>query len=281
MAHVPEPRTDHIWPLVRPRGSSYRGSGDIGHQQAILANGDGRRSRRSWRGFCHYLPLRSTQLSALAAAPVVSRSASRRPGCRRLFVQHIDEADLGGRAAPLAPPQHRRHPPPASVCGVRIDRGAGIRMIWDRASATLSCRSRVVAGATLDLRCSADQLVSCALAKFIGGPGASGILIVRRDAVSATKPSWPGGSTRCKFVSPKTHDYSDSLEAREEAGTPNVVGDIRAALALSSGTRSARKAMAKRNHALARRAFNAWQDPERLEILGLPTPDGCRSSRSA
>ena len=33
------------------------------------------------------------------------------------------------------------------------------------------------------------------------------------------------------FVSPTAHDYSDSLEAREEAGTPNVVGDIRAALA--------------------------------------------------
>ena len=40
--------------------------------------------------------------------------------------------------------------------------------------------------------------------KFIGGPGASGVLIVRRDAVVAAKPSWPGGGT-VKFVSATQH----------------------------------------------------------------------------
>ena len=67
--------------------------------------------------------------------------------------------------------------------------------------------------------------------KFPGGPGASGVLIVRRDAVRTTTPTWPGGGT-VAFVSPWGHDYSASIEAREEAGTPNVIGDIRTALAL-------------------------------------------------
>ena len=49
--------------------------------------------------------------------------------------------------------------------------------------------------------------------------------------MTETTPAWPGGGT-VKFVSPAGHDYSGSLESREEAGTPNVVGDIRAALVL-------------------------------------------------
>ncbi|MEJ2023103.1 MAG: aminotransferase class V-fold PLP-dependent enzyme, partial [Maritimibacter sp.] len=37
--------------------------------------------------------------------------------------------------------------------------------------------------------------------KFIGGPGASGVLILRRDAVARAKPTLPGGGT-VRFVSP-------------------------------------------------------------------------------
>ncbi len=66
--------------------------------------------------------------------------------------------------------------------------------------------------------------------KFPGGPGASGVLIVNQDATRTRSPSWPGGGT-VSFVSPWGHDYSEDLAAREEAGTPNVIGDIRAALA--------------------------------------------------
>lgn len=68
--------------------------------------------------------------------------------------------------------------------------------------------------------------------KFVGGPGASGLLVVRRDAVRADRPSLPGGGT-VRFVSPYGHDYAEAVESREEGGTPNVVGDIRAALVLS------------------------------------------------
>jgi len=105
--------------------------------------------------------------------------------------------------------------------------------------------------------------------KFFGGPVASGLLILRRDAVSIKKPSWPGGGT-VKFVSPVTHDYSDSLESREEAGTPNVVGDIRAALAFVVKDAIGAVAMEARNKELAGRAFAAWKNISQLELLGLP-----------
>lgn len=93
-------------------------------------------------------------------------------------------------------------------------------LVWDHAGAGpyLPIAMSPASGAEIDAIVVSPH-------KFIGGPGVSGILILRRDAVSSTGPSWPGGGT-VKYVSPQAHDYSDSLEAREEAGTPNVVGDI-------------------------------------------------------
>ncbi len=103
--------------------------------------------------------------------------------------------------------------------------------------------------------------------KFIGGPGATGILIVRRDAVVTNKPTLPGGGT-VKFVTPVSHDYSDSLEAREEAGTPNVIGDIRTALAFLVKDAIGNTTMSERNDDMRVRALSKWGQVEQLELLG-------------
>jgi selenocysteine lyase/cysteine desulfurase len=71
-----------------------------------------------------------------------------------------------------------------------------------------------------------------------------------------------------KFVTPTEHDYSDSLEVREESGTPNVVGDIRAALAFLVKKAIGAETMAKRNAEVRARALTAWSGIERLELLG-------------
>ena len=67
--------------------------------------------------------------------------------------------------------------------------------------------------------------------KFPGGPGASGMMIVRDAIVKRKTPTLPGGGT-VSVVSPWGHSYSDQVAAREEGGTPNVIGDIRVALAM-------------------------------------------------
>ncbi|WP_378947565.1 aminotransferase class V-fold PLP-dependent enzyme [Mesorhizobium sp. ANAO-SY3R2] len=145
-------------------------------------------------------------------------------------------------------------------------KAAGAKMVWDYAGAGpyLPIAMSPEAGAEIDALVVSPH-------KFLGGPGASGVLIVRRDAVVATKPSWPGGGT-VRFVSPTGHDYSQSLEAREEAGTPNVVGDIRAALAFLVKDALGAEAMQARNAELTRRAIAAWQGIERLELLGACEP---------
>jgi selenocysteine lyase/cysteine desulfurase len=146
-------------------------------------------------------------------------------------------------------------------------KAAGAKMIWDYAGAgpyaPISMTPQPGAGI--------DAIVTSPH-KFIGGPAASGILILRRDATTAVKPSWPGGGT-VKFVSPTTHDYSGNIEAREEAGTPNVIGDIRAALAFIVKDAIGASEMDRRNEALTQRAFGAWKDVPNLEILGLAEPD--------
>ncbi len=146
-------------------------------------------------------------------------------------------------------------------------KAAGAKMIWDYAGAGpyIPVSMSPAAGAEIDA-------VVISPHKFIGGPGASGILIVRRDGVATNNPTWPGGGT-VKFVSPDTHDYSASLEAREEAGTPNVVGDIRAALAFIVKHAIGLEEIERRNRALTRRAFAAWKAVPQLELLGLQEPD--------
>ncbi|MBP2550643.1 selenocysteine lyase/cysteine desulfurase [Neorhizobium galegae] len=144
---------------------------------------------------------------------------------------------------------------------------AGAKIIWDYAGAG----PYLPIAMTPDKGAEIDAIV-VSPHKFIGGPGASGVLIVRRDAVVIDKPSWSGGGT-VKFVSSTGHDYSESLEAREEAGTPNVIGDIRAGLAFLVKDAIGESLMTERNRTLTQRALAAWKDHPRIELLGNLSAD--------
>lgn len=148
----------------------------------------------------------------------------------------------------------------------RLVKAAGAKMVWDYAGAGPYMPIAMSPESDADI-----DAVVISPHKFLGGPGASGVLIVRRDAVVTDKPSWPGGGT-VKFVSPTSHDYSTSLEAREEAGTPNVVGDIRAALAFLVKEALGADAMQARNAELTQCAMAAWEGVENIELLGALSP---------
>ncbi|UWQ12176.1 aminotransferase class V-fold PLP-dependent enzyme [Aliiroseovarius crassostreae] len=108
--------------------------------------------------------------------------------------------------------------------------------------------------------------------KFPGGPGASGLLIVRDAAVRCHAPSLPGGGT-VSFVSPWKHSYSDTLATREEAGTPNVVGDIRAALAFLVKEAVGQERISAREADLNEMAITGWADNPQLVLLGTDHPN--------
>lgn len=138
----------------------------------------------------------------------------------------------------------------------------GVVSVWDYAGG----------GPYLPIRMGADSparkdAVVLSPHKFLGGPAASGVLIVRKAAVKSTKPVNPGGGT-VSFVSPWFHDYSRELSAREEAGTPDVVGDIRAALAFLVKDAVGDDFMHRRHGELTQRALSAWSRNPNLVLLG-------------
>ncbi|GGE27767.1 aminotransferase class V [Primorskyibacter flagellatus] len=103
--------------------------------------------------------------------------------------------------------------------------------------------------------------------KFVGGPGASGVLCLRRSSVAVTRPTFPGGGS-VSFVSPWAHVYSTDLCEREEAGTPNVIGDLRAAYAFAVKSAIGADLPSHRLPALVRQAEEALDDIPGLTPLG-------------
>lgn len=154
----------------------------------------------------------------------------------------------------------------SNVTGITADvaaitaqvKAAGAAMIWDYAGGAPYL--------PMDLGAGMDAVV-LSPHKFPGGPGASGLLLLRRDAVRANRPSLPGGGT-VRFVARDFHDYSDSIEAREEGGTPNVVGDLRAALVMVLKDAMGADQIAARNDANWARARARLMAEPRIELLG-------------
>jgi len=138
----------------------------------------------------------------------------------------------------------------------------GARAVWDYAGGGPYLPIAMNAGAPDEI-----DAVVVSPHKFPGGPGASGVLVVLQSAVRVTKPTCSGGGT-VRFVSPWGHVYSPSIVAREEAGTPNVVGDIRAALCFAIKDAIGTTFMTERHAALRARAVSVWQHNASIEVLG-------------
>ncbi len=144
----------------------------------------------------------------------------------------------------------------------RLLKKYGAKSVWDYAGGGPYLPIDMKAGTDAE-----KDAVVLSTHKFIGGPGASGVLIVREAAVATQEPTLPGGGT-VRFVSPWGHDYSASVIAREEAGTPDVVGNIRAALCFLVKDALGAAFMAERNQALYERAYACWHANPHLELLG-------------
>jgi selenocysteine lyase/cysteine desulfurase len=108
--------------------------------------------------------------------------------------------------------------------------------------------------------------------KYLGGPGASGILVFNeRIYPTDLAPSVGGGGT-VDYVGPSSHDFTADVEAREKAGTPGVLQTFRAALAVEVKEAVGVERIEAREQELLRRAFRRWNEVEGIEILGNPDP---------
>ncbi|CAD7938980.1 unnamed protein product [Amoebophrya sp. A120] len=98
------------------------------------------------------------------------------------------------------------------------------RAVWDFAAAGAHCKIDVnpknVHDAGIDAAFFSPH-------KLLGGPGCSGLLVAKKDLLQENVvPTVPGGGV-VFYVSDKGHSYIQNHEEREEAGTPNILADIK------------------------------------------------------
>ncbi|MGB8360027.1 MAG: aminotransferase class V-fold PLP-dependent enzyme [Acidimicrobiia bacterium] len=103
--------------------------------------------------------------------------------------------------------------------------------------------------------------------KLVGGPGTPGVLVVRRDLLKNAVPSVPGGGT-VSYVSTERHHYLENPEHREEGGTPDIIGSIRAGLAFALKETVGVDVIRNREHHFVREAIRSWADNPQIRVLG-------------
>jgi selenocysteine lyase/cysteine desulfurase len=103
--------------------------------------------------------------------------------------------------------------------------------------------------------------------KLVGGPGTPGVLIARRALFANRVPTVPGGGT-VAYVNAHEHRYLDVIEEREEGGTPDIVGAIRAGLVFQLKQAVGEATILAHERAAIERAITVWRDEPDLEVLG-------------
>jgi len=103
--------------------------------------------------------------------------------------------------------------------------------------------------------------------KLIGGPGTPGLLVARKELFTNRVPDVPGGGT-VAYVNPNKHDYLTDIEHREEGGTPDIVGAIRAGLVFQLKEAVGLSEIKAREEKFVRHAIEKWDSHPNLMILG-------------
>lgn len=103
--------------------------------------------------------------------------------------------------------------------------------------------------------------------KFLGGPGAPGILVFNRALYTNRIPDNPGGGTVLWTNPWGGHHYLDDIEAREDGGTPPILQTIRAALAIRLKEEMGVANMLEREHELLKQVWAEFDAIPGLEIL--------------
>jgi selenocysteine lyase/cysteine desulfurase len=109
--------------------------------------------------------------------------------------------------------------------------------------------------------------------KFLGGPGASGVLIFDRKMYKLESPDQPGGGT-VEWTNPwGEYKFIDDIEVREDGGTPGFLQAIKTALAIEVKNQMGVENMHKREKELVEYAFRELERIQGLHILAANVKD--------
>ena len=112
-----------------------------------------------------------------------------------------------------------------------------------------------------------QDAIFVAMHKFIGGPQAPGLLVANRKLFRSRVPVEPGGGT-VVYTSPWDWRYTSDIGNREEGGTPNIVGAIRAGLAIELKEIVGVDRIHLAEQAMVQQAVVRWSDHPKIAILG-------------
>jgi len=103
--------------------------------------------------------------------------------------------------------------------------------------------------------------------KFLGGPGASGVLIFNKQLYHQGTPDQPGGGT-VNWTNPwGGYRYIDDIEIREDGGTPGFLQAMKTALCIGLKNEMGVENMRKREKELVEKAFKELTKIRGIHIL--------------
>ena len=103
--------------------------------------------------------------------------------------------------------------------------------------------------------------------KFLGGPGASGVLIFNKKLYNSKSPDDPGGGTVDWTNMWGEYKFVDDIEAREDGGTPGFLQAIRTALSIQLKEKMGVQNIIQREIELLKIAFSGFKKIKKVHIL--------------
>ena len=149
----------------------------------------------------------------------------------------------------------------------------GALALWDCAAAApyvdvaMAPHRAAPDGTTTEAHLDHKDAVFVSPHKLVGGPGTPGLLIARRELFTNRVPTVPGGGT-VAYVNADEHRYLDRIEEREEGGTPDILGAIRAGLVFQLKQAVGVDTILTQERAAIARAIDAWSQEPGIEVLG-------------
>jgi len=192
----------------------------------------------------------------------------------------LDLADLEGKARAFAsrPLKVGAFSAASNVTGALTEVGAVARAL--HAHGFLACADYAAAGPYLPIDMHpadpAERLdaIFVSTHKFLGGSEGSGVLVAHRDLFRTRVPERPGGGT-VNYVAAfekLSVDYTSHLAEREEGGTPDILGDIRAGLAFQVKAAAGPERILAHDLALGTMASERLARHPRLRLYGPTGP---------
>ena len=103
--------------------------------------------------------------------------------------------------------------------------------------------------------------------KFLGGPSSSGILLFNQKLYTNKIPDIPGGGTVAWTNPWGEHKYFESIEAREDGGTPSFIQTIRVAQCILLKDKMTTKKILEREHEMLELIWPTLESIDNLHIL--------------